>query len=100
MPTDTIAEPMTHLDAQRLVARLALQGRASVDIPHGRLKNLRLFGFIIEKDEHYSKGEGVRIMEALQLLAGVNVKSIQRKLTSVIAGPCAELDALLAGAAA
>ena len=91
--------PMTHLEAQRLVSRLALQGRATADIPHGKLKHLRLVGFIIEKDEHWTKGEGVRILEALQLLAGIDLKSVQRKLTTVIGGGCAQLDTLLAGAA-
>lgn len=61
---------------QRLVARLAMMARATVDIPHAKLPQYRIVGFIIEPDEHHRKGEGIEMMAALQRLAGLSLEDV------------------------
>lgn len=81
----TKRKPMTDDEAQRLFSRLVLQGVVMVDVPHSQLKGKRLIGFIIEPDEHYQRGEGVAMIEALQFMAGVDVKRTQDKVNDALA---------------
>ena len=77
--TDVTLHPGSYdpdIAAQRLVARLAMMGRAIVDIPHSRLPHLRIVGFIMEPDEHHTKGDGIDMLRALQRLAGLDLNDV------------------------
>ena len=71
---------MDEHEAFRLIGRLCLQAKAQVDVPHGKLKHLRLVGFVIEPDELYKEGEGILMLAALQRAAELDLGELQAKL--------------------
>lgn len=75
--------------ALRGVARLALLSRAAVDIPHPKVRGLRIAGFICQPDEHYAKGDGLKMLDALQTAADLDLKAIQRGLRARMDAPFA-----------
>jgi len=75
--------------ALRQVARLALLSRATVDIPHPKVRGLRIVGFIVQPDEHYKSGDGVKMLGALQAAADLDLKTIQRGLYARMDAPYA-----------
>lgn len=79
--------PMPVEQAQRLVARLALLGKVAIDAPHAKFPHLRIAGFILEADEHSFVGEGVLMMRALQVLAGLDIDTLNRGLMDRIDAP-------------
>ncbi len=64
-------------EAMRLVARLAVLARTVVDVPHARLRDYRLAGFVIEPDEHSVPGEGIEMIRALQRIARMDIAALQ-----------------------
>ena len=80
-------------EALSIVRRLAIQNLVTVDVPNATHKQVRLVGWAIEPDEHFRPGDGARMMEALELLAGVDVKALRRTIK-------VEMDAPILGSPA
>ena len=78
---------MTPDETLFMLRRLAVQGIAAVDLPHANLKRLRLVGWIAEPDEHHQIGGGRRMMEAFQVLAGLNVKNTNTAFNAALNAP-------------
>lgn len=76
-----VANTLEASEVARRVARLALLHKAPIDVRHGKLKHLRVVGFIIEPDELYHDGEGAEMLEALQIMAGYDLKRLRDMLT-------------------
>jgi len=71
---------MTPDEALRHFGRLALLGISPVDVPHATMKGKRLVGWIIEPDEHYMRGDGLKMLRALQVLADMDLKDMRGQL--------------------
>ena len=84
---------MTRDEALSIVRRLAIQSVGKVDVANRTLKQIRFVGWVVEPDEHYRPGDGARMMEALELLAGVDVKALRRTIK-------VEMDAPILGSPA
>ena len=84
---DKTAPPMTADEALRHFGRLALLSLVAVDVPHATMKGKRLVGWIVEPDEHYVRGDGLKMLQALQVLADMDVKSMRDQLAECASAP-------------
>ena len=71
---------------QESVCRLALLGASRVDMPHPTLRGARIVGYVIEPDELYWDGEGVRLVRSLERAAGLDVQEVHRRMTEFTGG--------------
>ena len=92
-----VATTLEASEVARRVARLALLHKAPIDVRHGKLKHLRVVGFIVEPDEHWHEGEGAQMLEALQIMAGYDLKRLrdlmlERQSAPFVISPLAASD--------
>ena len=85
--THVAAEPMTTHEAMRWVCRLALLAAAPADLPIVHAPGTRIAGFIVGTDEHTRPGDGVRMMQALQMLATLDLGIIRAHLDERMNAP-------------
>ena len=84
---DKTAPTMTADEALRHFGRLALLSHLAVDIPHAQNKGKRLVGWIVEPDEHYQRGDGLKMLQALQVLADMDVRAMREQLADCATAP-------------
>lgn len=68
------------LTTSERICRLALLERARVDMPHPTIKGARVIGYVVEADEFYEGAEGVRLLQALEQVAGVDFDQLRANL--------------------
>ena len=78
------------LTTSEKVCRLALLERARVDMPHPTIRGARVIGYIVEADEFYEGSEGVRLLQALEQVAGVDFEELRANLLRLQDSPAAE----------
>lgn len=75
------------LTTSERICRLALLERARVDMPHPTIKGARVIGYIVEADEFYEGSEGVRLLQALEQVAGVDFDDLRFNLLKLQDSP-------------
>lgn len=73
-------EPTDH----ESICRLALLEARRIDMPHPTLRGARVVGYVIEPDELYWEGEGVRLVKSLEDAAGIDLQEVHRRMTTFI----------------